>query len=263
MNKALLFAAGFALLTSPALGQGSRRAANAGEVNAPYNPTIDPADFTHVISNKYYTLKPGMKAGYEKKAPKGVTRTQTDVTGETKPVMGVTALVVRNREWLNGQLVEDTRDWVAQDADGNVWYFGEAVDHYENGKVAGHEGTWQAGVDGAKPGIVMLNNPRAGDTYRQEFYPGKAEDMATVVAVGIRVTLPQGPSFENCVQIRDWNRIKPRAIEHKYYCVGVGVMVLEEKSTERLKLVTFSHGLRRMDDEQGGRRTAYWRTDRF
>jgi hypothetical protein len=243
MNKVLLFAAGFALLTSPAFGQALPRPPDAGDqVSAPYNPTINPADFSHVISNKYYTLDPGMKAGYEKKTSKGITRARTDVTGETRTVMGVTTLVVRNREWLNDQLVEDTRDWIAQDKDGNVWYFGEAVDNYENGKLVNHDGSWEAGVDGAKPGILMLNNPKAGDTYRQEYYPGKAEDMATVVAVGMRVTLPRGPFFENCVQIRDWNRLKPREFEHKYYCVGVGALVLEEKGAERLKLVTFIKG---------------------
>jgi hypothetical protein len=261
MKKALLFAAGFALLTSPAFGQGSPRSADTGgQVSARYNPTINPADFTHVISNKYYTLKPGMEAAYEKKAPEGIVRKRIEVTGETKMVMGVTTLVVRDREWLNGQLVEDTRDWVAQDKDGNVWYFGEAVDHYENGRLVSHDGSWEAGVDGAKPGILMLNDPKPGDTYRQEYYPGKAEDMRTVVAVGKRVTIPQGPFFENCVQIRDSNRLKESpGIEHKYYCVGVGVMVLEEKGVERLQLVTLWKELPTIDPEirQGGRRAAY------
>ena len=126
MNKALLLATGFALLISPAFGQGSPRPTEAGDqVIARYNPTINPADFTHVISNKYYTRAPGMIATYEKKTPEGMVRTQIEVTGETKTVMVVTTLVVRDREWLNDQIVEDTRDWVAQDKDGNVWYFGE------------------------------------------------------------------------------------------------------------------------------------------
>ena len=73
--------------------------------------------------------------------------------------MGVTTLVIRDQQWLNGQLVEETREWVAQDKDGNVWYFGESVDQYENGKLTSHDGSWEAGVDGAKPGILMLNDP--------------------------------------------------------------------------------------------------------
>jgi len=261
MNKALLLAAGFTLLTSPAFGQGSPRPADAGDqVSTPYNPAINPADFTHVISNKYYTLNPGMKAGYEQKTLKGITRTRIEVTGETKTVMGVTTLVVRDRKWLNGQLVEDTRDWVAQDKDGNVWYFGEAVDYYKDGKLVNHDGSWEAGVDGAKPGILMLNNPKPGATYRQEYYPsGKVEDMGTVVAVGISVRLPQGPFFQNCVHIREWNPLKKDYIEHKYHCVGVGTIALKIQGAERLKLVTFSKGLPRMDPNigKGDRRAAY------
>jgi hypothetical protein len=242
MNKALLFAAGFALLASPAFGQGSPRPPHAvGRPSVPYNPIINPADFTHVITNKYLTLKPGTKATYEKTTSKGITRVEMQVSGKTKRVMGVTALVVRNREWLNDRLTEDTRNWVAQDKDGNVWYFGEAVDHYEDGNLVDHDGSWKAGVDGAQPGILMLNNPKVGDTYRQEYYPGRAEDMRTVVAVGKRFAIPQGAFFENCVQIRGWSRINSES-DHKYYCVGLGLMVVEEEDKERLKLVSFSTG---------------------
>jgi hypothetical protein len=239
MNKCLIFAAGFALLGSPALGQGSPRPAEAVERgNVSYDPTINPADFTHVITNKYYALKPGMKATYEKKSPKGIKRVEIEVTGETKKVMGVTALVVRDREWLNDELQEDTRDWVAQDKGGNVWYFGEAVDNYEDGKLVNHDGSWEAGVDGGKPGIVMLGEPKPGDTYRQEYLPGKAEDMGTVVAVGKRVTVPQA-TYEDCVQIRDWSQIKEGESEHKYFCAGAG-LVLEEEGEDRLELVSLS-----------------------
>ncbi len=240
MNKVLLLAASLALLAPPAFGQEPSRPAGAGDpVSSSYKPNINPADFTHVISNKYYTLKPGTKATYEKKTSKGIKRVEIEATGETRKVMGVTALVVRDREWLNDQLAEDTRDWVAQDKDGNVWYFGEAVDNYEDGKLVDHDGSWEAGVDGALPGIVMLSNPKVGDTYRQEYYPGKAEDMGTVVAVGKKITVRQG-AFEDCVQIRDWSRIKEGEVEHKYFCAGAGLLVLEEKATERLELVTLS-----------------------
>jgi hypothetical protein len=238
MKHALLFVAGFALLISPAFGQESPHWANSGgRANAPYNPAIKPADFTHVITNKYLMLRPGTKATYEKTSEEGVTRVEMMVTGKTAKVMGVTTLVVRSREWLNYELMEETSDWVAQDKHGNVWHFGEAVRDYQAGTL--DEGSWKAGVDGAKPGILMLNDPRVGDTYRQEYQRGKAEDMGTVVAVGKRLAIPQGAFFEDCVQIRDWSRIKSES-EDKYHCVGVGVMVLEEKGAERLKLVSFS-----------------------
>jgi hypothetical protein len=134
MNMVLLFGTGLILLTSPAFGQGSSRQADAAQqFGAPYDPSINPADFTHVITNKYLTLKPGTRATYEKVTPEGIMRVQIAVTGKTKKVMDVTTLVVRTREWLNDRLIEETREWVAQDMRGNVWHFGEAVDSYENG----------------------------------------------------------------------------------------------------------------------------------
>jgi hypothetical protein len=148
--------------------------------------------------------------------------------------MGVTAPVVRDREWLNGVLEEDTRDWYAQDKAGNVWYLGEAVDNFRDGKLADHAGSWESAVDGGKPGIIMLKDPKVGDTYRQEFLPGKAEDMGTVVAVGTKVSVPYG-TFDDCVQIKDWSRIETDE-EYKYFCAGVGFMVLEEEGSERLEL---------------------------
>jgi hypothetical protein len=232
MNKAFVFAAGLALLTSPAFGQGSPRLADA-----PYNPTINPADFTHVVTNKYYPRNPGMKATYGKNTSKGAERIEVEVTGETKSVMGVTLLVVREREWVNEQLVEDTKDWIAQDKDGNVWHFGEAVDNYKDGRLVDHDGSWEAGADGAKPSILMLGNPKVGDTYRKEHDPTKGEDSETVAAVGKKVTVPQG-TFEDCVQIRDWNSIKDES-DQKYYCAGAG-LVLKQDGSERLELMTLS-----------------------
>jgi hypothetical protein len=184
-----------------------------------------------------------MKAAYEKVTSRGLTLKQIDVAGDTKYVMGITALVVREREWLNGRLVEDTRGWVAQDKHGNVWYFGEVVEHYRDRKLVNHDGSWEAGVDGAKPGILMFNEPKVGASYRREYHPGKAEDMGIVIAVGVSVTVPQGPSFQNCVHIREWSPLKKGNIEHKYFCVGIGVMVLKEEERSNLKLVTFKKGL--------------------
>ena len=173
-----------------------------------YNPIINAADFSPVVSNKYCTLKLGMKAGYEQVTSKGLTLKQIDVAGDTKSVMGITTLVVRQREWLNGRLLEDARGWVAQDKHGNVWYFGEAVNYYRDGKPVHHDSSWEAGVDGAKPGILMFNEPKIGASYRREYHAGRAEDRGTVIAVGMSVTVPQGPFFQNCVHIREWSPLK-------------------------------------------------------
>jgi hypothetical protein len=248
MKRALLFAVALALPVSPVLGPASHRPAQAGEkVRTHCNATINPAHFTPVISNKYYSLSEGMIAGYEKTTREGIVRKEVVVTGETKMVMGITTLVIREREWLNDELVQATNDWVAQDTDGNVWYFGEAVDHYKNSKLVEHEGSWEAGVDGAKPGILMLSDPKPRDTYSQECYPGKAEDRAIVIAVGMSVRIPGGPFFQNCVHIRGWTPLDVSEIEEKYYCVGVGLLVLEKAGPERLKLVTFRKGLRKVE----------------
>jgi hypothetical protein len=192
-----------------------------------YNPPFDPRNFVPQVSNKYVTLEPGTKFTYEKKTSNGTERTEVAVLRETKQVMGVTTIVVSDRVWLNDKLKEDTRDWYAQDADGNVWYFGEAVANYKDGKLVNYSGTWEAGIEGAKPGIMMPANPKVGLTYQQEHAKGKAEDMGTIIALGKRVKVPYG-TFQDCVQTRDWSRIEKTANEYKYYCPAIGFMVLEE-----------------------------------
>jgi hypothetical protein len=190
-----------------------------------YNPLIDPNDFVAQVDNKYFTLKPGTKFTYEDRL--GTQRVEVVVTDETKKVMGVTTTVVRYTEWRNRRLKETATDWYAQDKHGNVWYFGEAVNNYDTeGRVVDHKGSWEAGVNGGKPGIIMRADPQARMTYRQEYLPGRAEDVGTVIATGRTVTVPFG-TFEDCVQIKDWSIILS-ATEYKYYCPEVGFLVLEE-----------------------------------
>ncbi len=204
-----------------------------------YNPGINPADFVGEIDNKYFALKPGKKFTYKNSA--GTERTEIVVTRETKKIMGVTTIVVRATEWKNGVLKEDTRDWYAQDKNGNVWYFGEAVDNFENGKLKDHAGSWEAGVDGAKPGIIMLARPKVGETYREEYYAGRAEDMGTIMALDKKVTTPAG-IFDNCLKLKSWSQIE-RGSGYKYYCPAAGFLVLEESTWlfgEKVELVGIS-----------------------
>ena len=172
-----------------------------------YHPSFNFSNFVPKITNKYFTLEPGSKFTYMKKTTEGLERSEVVVLRETKEIMGVTTIVVWDRVWLNDKLKEDTRDWYAQDRDGNVWYFGEAVGNYKDGKLVNYAGTWEAGIDGAKPGIIMPANPKVGFTYQQEDAKGKAEDMGTIIAVGERVTVPYG-TLDDCVQTRDWSRIE-------------------------------------------------------
>src|SRR3989344_3756378 len=203
-----------------------------------YDPQINPVNFTAEITNKYFTLKPGKKLIYEGQTEDGLERIEILITDETKNIMGVETLVYWDKVWLDDVLIEDTRDYLAQDKEGNVWYFGEDVDNYENGVLADHDGSWIAGVDGAKPGIWMEANPQVGDSYRQEYYKGEAEDMAEVLAINETVAVPYG-TYTDCVKTYDWTPLDPTAKEHKYYCSEVGGLVLEVNlnNDEKVELV--------------------------
>jgi hypothetical protein len=189
---------------------------------------FDPCDFGNVnIDNPYMTLTPGTTFTYESEIPgEGTEEDIVVVTNETKEILGVTATVVRDTVTLDGELIEDTFDWFAQDKEGNVWYLGEDTKEYENGEVVTTEGSWEAGVDGAEAGIIMEANPQVGDTYRQEWYPGQAEDAAEVVSLSEEVTVPYG-TFTNCLQTREFSTLDPELNEYKYYCTAVGAVTLE------------------------------------
>jgi hypothetical protein len=182
-----------------------------------YKPHIDPAQFSTKIDNKYFPMKPGTTFIYQGGAQRG----EMSVTHQTKKVMGVQCVVVDHKEWEGGQLIERTYDWYAQDKEGTVWYFGEDTKEYENGKVISTKGSWEAGVDGAKPGIIMPSDPKVGESYYQEYYPGEAMDMARVLSFDASVRVPYG-SFDHALETREWTPLQPGFSERKYYVRGVG-----------------------------------------
>ena len=137
-----------------------------------YAVDIDPADFVETIDNPYLPLLPGARWVYEGIEDGETERVEVEVTEERRDVMGISAVVVRDVVYEDGELVEDTYDWFAQDVDGNVWYFGEDSKEYEDGEVVSTERSWEAGVDGALPGIVMLADPVVGEAYRQDAETG-------------------------------------------------------------------------------------------
>ena len=188
---------------------------------APYAPTIDPASFVEAVDNAYLPLVPGTRWVFEGSGDaEGEVDTVT-VLDETRVVMGVNCIVVRDEVTLDGEPVELTDDWYAQDADGNVWYFGEETAEYEDGEVVSTDGSWEAGVDGAQPGIVMPADPVIGVAYRQEYYAGEAEDMGRAVEVGQQLEVPAG-SFEEVLVTEDWTPLEPDVLERKFYAPGVG-----------------------------------------
>ena len=205
---------------------------------ARYAPRIDPAEFTSRVTNNYFTLTPGTKWTYQAQTEEGTERNEVIVLDETRLVMGVETVVVWDRVWLNDELIEETKDWYAQDTEGNVWYFGEDSQELLGGKVVNRAGSWEAGVDGAQPGIIMQAAPRVGMTYRQEYYEGQAEDMADVLALDETITVPYG-TFSGCLKTRDYTPLEPGADEHKYYCPQVGNVALEVmvEDNQRVELI--------------------------
>ena len=210
---------------------------------SPYNPTINPANFVIEVNNPYFTLTPGTTYTYKSHGKEGTEINKVIVTNQTRKVMGVTTRVVWDRVWLNDQLIEETYDWYAQDKGGNVWYFGEDSKEYRKGRSASTEGSWEAGVDGAKPGIVMQAQPRPGAPYRQEYKAGEAEDMGQVVSLRERVTTPAG-TYKDCLKTKDWSAIESGGVEHKYYSREVGNVVLETEygDKKRVELIEITKG---------------------
>jgi hypothetical protein len=193
------------------------------------------------VNNPYFPLEPGAQWVYEGRTEDGLERTVVEVTNQTREVMGVTCLVVRDTVTLDGEVIEDTYDWFAQDADGAIWYFGEESSEYEDGEVVSTEGSWESGVDGAQPGIVMPAEPEVGDAYRQEYYPGEAEDQAEVLSVTEAVTVPVG-SYDDVLMTEEINPLEPDVVERKYYAKGIGpIMTVQVKGgSEREELVRAS-----------------------
>ncbi len=216
---------------------------------APYNPIINPADFVGVDyiknhPNQYFPLKPGTIYVYDGDTEKGNEQVVVTVTDQTKVILGVTCIVVRDTGTVDGKLAEDTIDWYAQDISGNVWYFGEnALEYNEDGLIVSLGGSWIAGVDGAKPGIIMKANPQVGDLYRQEFALGVAEDMAQVLALNQSTRVTAGTTYNNCVETKDFSPLEPDAVEHKFYAPGVGnVQTVDATTGKHLDLTSFTPG---------------------
>ena len=202
-----------------------------------YDPMIDPADFGGPVDNPLFPLVPGTTRHYEGETEDGLESVDETVTNDVKSILGIEAVVVHVLEYVDGELSEETFDWYAQDDEGNVWYLGEDSREIEDGEIVSTDGSWEAGVDGALPGIIMQAAPQIGQRYYQEFYLGEAEDEATVLSLNASVAVPFG-EFAGCLQTEDVTRLEPDEIEHKFYCPGVG-LVLEESldGDERIELV--------------------------
>lgn len=147
-----------------------------------------------------------------------------EVTDQTRDIAGITATVVHDQVTEDGELVEDTFDWYAQDAQGNLWYLGEDTKEYEGGEVVSTAGSWEHGVDGALAGIILPASVAAGQAFRQEYYAGEAEDNAMILSVSEFVAVAFG-SFEDVIMTRDTTPLEPDILEYKFYAPGVGLVM--------------------------------------
>jgi hypothetical protein len=206
----------------------------SGQKPKDWTPTVDPANFVSVVDNPYFPLTPGKTYRYQQRD--GDESLVVEVTNQTKSIMGVQTIVVRETAAVAGQTIEISLNWYAQDRDGNVWYFGEATQDYENGVPTSTAGSWEAGVGGALPGIIMEAHPQHGDTYFQEYAQGVAEDMATVLSLdGIETTPYQ--TFSNVLRTKEWTPLEGNSLERKFYAQGIG-LIAEEGPGSRLELVS-------------------------
>jgi hypothetical protein len=206
---------------------------------------LDPADFTTRITNPYWPMRPGYRWVYRETDSEGANqRVVVTVTNRTKKIAnGITARVVHDAVTAGGRPVEITDDWYAQDKAGNVWYLGEDTTEYENGKPSSKHGSFEAGIDGAQPGVVVPAHPRRGLRYRQEYYKGQAEDRARVVSLKEKAEVPFG-YFGRALMTREDNPLEPKVLEFKFYARGVGpvLAVAVSGGSDREELIRFRKG---------------------
>jgi hypothetical protein len=202
--------------------------ASAGRLPQGSEPvTLDPADFTAEITNEYLPMKAGTRWVYREIDSDGeIAKVVLTATGVTRRIAnGIIARVVRDTVSVDGELIEDTFDWYAQDSDGNVWYLGEDTAEFEDGRLTTRAGSFEAGVDGALPGIAMPGSPADDMAYRQEYYAGEAEDNGEVISTQEMADVPTG-HYDDVLLTRDTSGLEPDVLEFKLYAPGVGQILV-------------------------------------
>jgi hypothetical protein len=226
--------------------QGSEPTASTSDLPQGSEPVnLDPAEFTAEIDNPYWPMSVGSRWVYHETDSEGADqKVVVTVTDKTKQIAnGVEARVVHDVVSEDGVPVEVTDDWYAQDADGNIWYLGEDTTEYENGKPTTTAGSFEAGVDGAQPGIILPADPEVGQTYRQEYYNGEAEDAGAILKLDAQAEVPFG-HFPDALMTEDTNPLEPKVLEFKFYAKGVGPVLAVSVSggSDREELLSFEPG---------------------
>jgi hypothetical protein len=210
-------------------------------IHGTYSPSINPADFVATINNRYWPLKPGTTFHYKGIRGKTPQIDNETVTHQTKQILGIKCTVVRDTVSQHGAPIERTFDWYAQDKAGNVWYMGEDSLEKKHGHFVKASDSWESGVKGGKPGIIMPGNPQPGDQYRQEYYPpGQALDQARVLGRG-SVNVPYG-AYKRALVTSEFSPLEPQT-ENKYYVAGVGEVAerVVKGHHEQFQLVSVTH----------------------
>jgi hypothetical protein len=216
---------------SAAASNPPHHSAPASEHPPPILPLPPPRDFVRVVDNAYQPFIPGTRWRYGGETPEGQERIRVKVLERTRTIEGIEATVVRDTVRLDGEVIEDTFDWYAQDRRGNVWYLGEATKEYENGQVVSTEGSWETGVDNAHAGVVTFAHPKVGDLYRQEYYAGHAEDVAKVLTLNTQA-VTEAARFTHVRMTEDTTPLHPEIAELKFYAPGVGLVLELDLSPE-------------------------------
>jgi hypothetical protein len=204
-------------------------------IGAKYQPRIDPSDFQSQITNPYFPLVPGTRYEYLETVFGETFNREITVTSGTKTIMGVKCVSVHDVLTSKEEVREDSYDWYAQDKKGAVWCFGEATIEIKPGRRRSSAGSWEAGVGGALPGLIMPAEAKACAPYRQEYYPNWAEDMGQIIAVGETVTVPAG-TFTNCLRTREWSLLESGS-EKRWYAPQIG-FVRSEAAGEVVTLLS-------------------------
>ena len=202
-----------------------------------------PRTFVRSVDNPWFPLNPGTTFIYVGDKDGKPGRDVVKVTSRTKTIRGVRCTAVEDRLSLKGRLAERTTDWYAQDAQGNVWYFGEATAELDkSGHVTSREGSWQAGVDGARAGIFMPAKPQVGKSFRQEYYKGQAEDHFAVLNLSASVVVPYTASAHGLLTT-EWTPLEPDTLDHKLYIRRIGLVKEEtiKGGDERWELSDVRH----------------------
>lgn len=227
-NKLVTFAGAAAVLIGAIASTSAARprppSRPSASCPASYHPVLDPGHFVGHVDNPLFPLPVGRVLVY-----RGIKdgRTQIDtvtVTDRTKVIEGIAATAVTDVARHGSTLLERTTDWYAQDDRGNVWYLGEATRAYAPDGTIDTSGSWKAGMNGAKPGLIMEATPEPPDAYRQECLSGEAMDTAWVVSRGGSVRVPFG-RLHRVLRTLEFTQLEPGTVDEKLYAPGLGIVL--------------------------------------